>query len=86
MTMNESMKVKPVTLWKRKNKAGDFEFNHLEDGHTNNAKPTPKHPCHEKAWGSGEWLAEKAWLNENGKIEVSNDKVSGRPHHQTEKE
>lgn len=69
--------MKPVTLWKRKNKAGDFEFNHLEDGHINNAKPTPQHQNHGKAWGSGEWLAEKAWLNDNGKIEVSNTDVTG---------
>lgn len=47
----------PVTLWSRKNEKGEWEFNHLEDGHVppDTAKPTPKHENHKSAWKKGEW-------------------------------
>jgi hypothetical protein len=43
----------PATLWYRKSRTG-WEFNHLEDGHCPNPKPTPKVKEHESVW-KGEW-------------------------------
>ncbi len=52
----------PVTLWFRLGDKG-FEFNHLEDGHTENDKPTPKVSSQTSAWARGVWVRERAWLD-----------------------
>jgi len=54
----------PVTLWSRKNEKGQWEFNHLEDGHVpeGTTKPTPKHENHKSAWRKGEWMSSAAYL------------------------
>lgn len=61
----------PCTLWFRLNrdKEGNdvFEFNHLEDGHCESDKPTPKHPDHH-AWARSKWRKEHAALNQNNKV------------------
>ena len=55
----------PVTLWSRKNEQGDWEFNHLEDGHIADdaERPTPKHENHKTAWRKGAWHAHRAFLS-----------------------
>lgn len=57
------MRSRPVTLWHRKGQDGQFEFNHLDDGHAAGARPAPKHPNQVTAWSGGEWIAEHAWLD-----------------------
>ena len=52
----------PVTLWFREGDKG-FEFNHLEDGHVESDRPTPKVPSHKAAWAKGTWVSEHAWLD-----------------------
>jgi hypothetical protein len=52
----------PITLWSRKNEEGVFEHNHIENGHCDSVRPTPKHENHKKAWAKGEWKAEFAFL------------------------
>ena len=47
----------PVTLWYRKNETGEFEFNHLEDGHSSFETPTIKSESQRKAWRC-EWKKE----------------------------
>jgi hypothetical protein len=61
-----------VTLWYRKGDKG-YEFNHLEDGHSSNDKPTPKTAAHGKAWASGEWVSEHAWLDASLPAKVLHD-------------
>lgn len=52
----------PVTLWFRHGDKG-FEFNHLEDGHAESDRPTPKVASQAGAWGKGVWVREHAWLD-----------------------
>lgn len=53
-----------VTSWSRKNEKGEWEFNHLEDGHVpaGTVKPTPKHENHKSTWRKGEWAAKPVYL------------------------
>lgn len=44
----------PVTLWFRLTRDG-WELNHLEDGHTTGAGPTPRCPTQQAAWSGGRW-------------------------------
>jgi hypothetical protein len=59
--------MKPITKWYRQSKGVDnetaFEFNHIENGHCQNAFPTPKHESHKKAW-SGKWTKTFAYLTD----------------------
>ena len=63
--------MKLCTLWYRLGKDDDgndvFEFNHLEDGHCPNPKPTPKHPDH-KSWARSTWKKEHAVLTTDNKV------------------
>lgn len=51
----------PCTLWYRDGKVGNFEFNHLELGHSGEAKPTPRFP-EQAGWSRSQWLREHAHL------------------------
>lgn len=63
--------MKLCTLWFRLTRQKDgtdaFEFNHLEDGHCEGDKPTPKHPDHQ-AWARSKWQKKFAVLGTDGKI------------------
>lgn len=63
--------MKLCTLWYRlmRDKEGNdvYEFNHLEDGHCESAKPTPKHPDHQ-AWARATWRKEHAVLTADNKV------------------
>lgn len=61
------------TLWYRKNQDGEWEFNHLEDGHAEGPFPTVKHPAHAKVWSSGAWKSEKVWLSTDKARVVTRD-------------
>jgi hypothetical protein len=65
-----------VTIWYRLNrdKAGNevFEHNHIENGHCEGDKPTPKHPSH-SAWARSKWRKEHAVLTSAGTIERDYD-------------
>lgn len=51
-----------ATLWYRETK-GEYEFNHLEDGHCENNAPTPKCDAHKRAW-NGKWKKEFVYLTD----------------------
>jgi len=55
----------PVTLWSRKNERGEYEHNHLDDGHceAGTERPRPKTDAHKSAWNKGQWAYEHAWLD-----------------------
>jgi len=53
--------MKPGTLWFRLNEKGEYEYNHLEDGHCPNPTPTPQHEAHK--W-SGKWKSEYIYLTD----------------------
>lgn len=53
--------MKHVTAWYRwtvdsARPLGYWEFNHIEDGHCESSRPTPKVEAHEKMWKGGEWF------------------------------
>ena len=58
------MILRSVTLWYRKNKDGEFEFNHLELGNSDSDRPEPKFTEQETSWREGVFKKEHAWLNE----------------------
>jgi len=51
-----------ATLWYRWGN-GQWDFNHLEDGHVTSKSPTPKHPSHEQIWKGGKWAKAHVQLN-----------------------
>lgn len=52
----------PITVWSRKNADGEYEHNHIEDGHATTKLPKPKCDNHVKAWAKGDWKAEHAHI------------------------
>ena len=62
---NAIMKRKPVTIWNRINKAGEAEFNHIEDGHVLVDTPTAKTEDQEKAWSKTEWVRKFGYMQDN---------------------
>lgn len=54
--------MKLITIWNNKNKKGIFTFNHIEDGHVTENKPTPK-SINQKSWLNKEWTKEFAQLD-----------------------
>jgi hypothetical protein len=56
------------TLWSRKNKVGEMEFNHLSLGHEAGDKPTPKHPNQVSPWSQGVWASEHAFLDDRNRV------------------
>lgn len=69
--------MEPVTLWERKNARGEWEHNHLSDGHEQGERPVPKHPNHVRAWRGGEWRRRHAWLNSLGVVVTPNVLLTG---------
>lgn len=53
----------PCTMWYRHQGHG-WEFNHMAPGHESGERPSQRHPNHERAWGSGEWDRDHAWLTD----------------------
>lgn len=56
----------PCTLWYRfipgeRPRSDPWHFNHLEDGHPDIDRPTPKHPDH-AGWAHSRWQRVRAWL------------------------
>jgi hypothetical protein len=68
--------IKPVTLWYRKGDKGDYEFNHLEDGHSTSDKPTIGNAVQVKLWSSGVWVREHAWLDAGKPPKVLHDPLN----------
>lgn len=64
--------MKPATLWSRllKNNEGVeyWDYNHLEDGHCENAVPTPKHDIHKSVWKGGKWSATLVQLDDQNVV------------------
>jgi len=57
------------TLWYRWNKdTSGWDFNHLEDGHCKNSKPTQKHPNHANIW-KGRWAKAYVQLDHGIKVQ-----------------
>lgn len=75
--MNKTLR--PVTLWSRETgQKGTFAYNHLEEGHCENDKPTIKHPD-QTSWKNSQWRKEFAHLDENSVVvhsETTTDAVS----------
>ena len=44
-----------VTAWYRRNKDGEFEFNHFDYDEAPSTHPKPKVPSQTKDWSSGVW-------------------------------
>jgi hypothetical protein len=59
--------MKPITLWRCKNREGRFEHHHLEEGHASAERPTPKFPSQE-SWINKQWQRIHAWMNEKNEI------------------
>jgi hypothetical protein len=57
----------PITQWFRYNKDGTQEFNHIEDGHSLNDKPTPLPNTKQSEWQKFNWTKKFVYL-ENNKI------------------
>lgn len=56
-------KVEPITCWDKLDKGTDkFEFNHIENGHTQEWKPTPKSDFQRQHWINQAWRREYAYL------------------------
>lgn len=72
---------KEITLWFRQDEKGAFQFNHLEDGHSEGDKPTPKVREQAAMWQRGIWLREHAWLDSSVPPKVLHD-----PEQQTARE
>jgi len=53
--------VKLVTSWARKNDKGEFEHNHIDDGHVV-VGPKILHPSQSKAWPRATWQFTHAYL------------------------
>lgn len=51
-----------ITVWERKNEQGEFEHNHIEDGHVPTDQPLPHSPTQERAWKHAEWKRTYAYL------------------------
>lgn len=67
--------MKPITVWFRwtvdnAHPLGYWEFNHIEDGHTDSVQPTPKVAAHEKTWKGGEWFGVHARLEDRTFIDM----------------
>ena len=63
--------MKPVTIWYSrygKEKDVKYEFNHIEDGHTDATKPRAMSPEQDKLWKGGDWTFKLACLNDNAKV------------------
>jgi hypothetical protein len=58
-------KMDDITLWYRKNKNGQWDYNHFCFGHDKSKTPSPKHINQEKAWKSGEWSSYGAVIKNN---------------------
>lgn len=52
----------PITLWYRKNEKGNYDYNHLEDGHCSFEVPTMNSELQRKAWRC-EWRKEFKYLS-----------------------
>jgi hypothetical protein len=61
-----------VTLWFRLG-SGGYEFNHLEDGHSLEAKPTQKLPSQRSNWVNSTWVREHAWFDSGKSPKVLHD-------------
>jgi len=48
--MNITTINRPVTLWYRKNEEGEWEYNHLEHGHSGVGTPLMQFDSQRKAW------------------------------------
>jgi hypothetical protein len=77
--------MKPITLWTVKSKITVKEndkdvtkvvwlFNHIEDGHCNNDKPTIKFDT-QRGWNSNTWTKEFAHLDDNYKVIHNHENV-----------
>jgi hypothetical protein len=51
----------PCTQWYRHDRMNGWEFNHLEDGHAANDKPTPRFPS-QAGWLRATWSKYHCWL------------------------
>lgn len=55
----------PVTMWYRRNEEGIFEFNHIQNYHTDDDKPAANFDNQKKAWKNGTWRKAFAYLANN---------------------
>jgi len=59
--------MKPITIWYKYNAdRKEYEHNHIEDGHVDNATPIPKFDS-QKCWNGFKWKKNSVWLHD-GKI------------------
>lgn len=60
--------MKPITKWNRWNpETKSFQFNHIEDGHSDREKPYAKFPA-QKGWEGSEWTKEHVYLDGDNKV------------------
>lgn len=61
--------MKPVTLWYRlDHETKSYQYNHLEDGHSDREVPHAKFPEQLKSWSGDKWKKEHAHLDENNVV------------------
>ena len=62
--------MKPVTIWYCRYGKEDakYEFNHIENGHTESTKPKANSPEQDKLWKGGDWIFKFACLNEKHSV------------------
>lgn len=60
--------MKPVTLWNKfDHDTKSYQFNHLEDGHSDREAPHAKFPA-QTGWTGSKWTKEHAYLNLDNKV------------------
>lgn len=71
--------MRKITMWARKNEDkqsksfGEYEHNHIEDGHVLTIYPAPKAEVHVKPWKRGDWLPTHAFLTNDSPPKVIYD-------------
>ncbi len=60
----------PCTQWYRHDRVHGWQFNHLENGHSKQDKPTPRFPTQE-GWKNAQWIRYSCWLTSDVPPRVS---------------
>jgi hypothetical protein len=55
------------------NERGGYDFNHIEDAHSQSDKPAPKVSSQQSGWAKGKWVKEQAWLDNSSPPQVLHD-------------
>lgn len=61
--------MKKITTWYKFNKEfHDYDFNHIEDGHSELAAPVPKCEHQKKKWANARWVKVHDYLDKDNVI------------------